>query len=114
MIALIVMLFCLSIFAENNPSEFYKSLEITFVKIQMTDLFSTLHLNYIEEAKEVNPLVNLRKPLVVIGIKTALTAGCLYVFRKAEKKHKLVGTIALIALNALGSYVLYQNFKSLN
>ena len=109
----IFTLICLLSVNLFSASSFYKTMEKSFVLIQAADIVSTYYLigkGYVEEG---NPLAAsyLHKPLVVIGIKAALTAGVLVLCRKTNKKYRTVAIITLMALNALGSYVIYNNLK---
>jgi len=110
---IIFILVCLLSVNLFPAGKFYKVMEKSFVLIQAADIASTYYLigkGYVEEG---NPLAAsyIHKPLVVIGIKAALTAGVLVLCRKTNKKYRTVAIITLMALNTLGSYVIYNNLK---
>jgi len=110
---IIFVLICLLSVNLFPVSKFYKVMEKSFVLIQAADIGTTYYLIG-KGCVEDNPLAAsyIHKPLVVIGIKAALTVGVLVLCRKVSKKHsKLFSIVALTALNALGGYVVYNNLK---
>lgn len=113
-IFVLFLIFPLFLFPDQGPSLFYKSMEKSFIGIQVADIASTYYLIHKGYAEESNPMVAsyINKPFIVIGIKAALTVGVLTICRKTRKQYRFVATVALIALNALGSYVIYNNLKT--
>ena len=110
---IIFVLICLLSVNLFPVSKFYKVMEKSFVLIQAADIGTTYYLIG-KGYEEGNPLAAsyIHKPFIVVGIKAAITAGVLILCRKVSKKHgKLFPVIALTALNALGSYVIYNNLK---